>query len=132
MNDKEQVRLATFILRRWQFYELNINKMKNNFHKWQAITFFRALQELEKEEVSLLARMYYKSPTQLYNKWYSAFETCKGASLEEVAEQTGKTVTQVRSELRVIKIKFAKRYNELSNEPKKITLIRDKTNEKGA
>lgn len=118
MNDKEQVRLATFILRRWKFYELNITKMKNNFHKRQAVTFFKTLQELEKEEVSLLAMMYYKNPTQLYNKHYNAFETCQGASLEEVAEQTGKTVTQVRSELRVIKIKFAKRYNELANEPR--------------
>ncbi|MFG5564822.1 hypothetical protein ACFJYA_11280 [Enterococcus faecalis] len=130
VQHRRAVQQAKFALRHWKYYEQNLQGL--SYHeKNHAIALFKGLQQLEQEEVQLLAERYYKSTEYANMDNMGQYHTVKPVSFEKIAKTIGREVKALQSQLREIERKlgnFIIEYEEQSkkeNEDKRIPSFED-------
>lgn len=98
---RRAVQQGKFALRHWNYYEQNLQDL--SYHgKNHAIELFKGLQQLEQEEVQLLAERYYKSTEYANMDNIGHYHTVKPVSFEKIVKTIGGEVKALQSQLREI------------------------------
>ncbi len=104
-QQREQQR-AKFALIRWHYYEEHIQELQY-YAKVSAISFFKSLKHLTKEEVNLLAERYYKSSEGAnYNEDLGCFKTVIPVPYKIVAEGFKRPQNDIQDTLKQIERKL--------------------------
>lgn len=109
-------RIGKFQLSRWKFYEDNIHRFEEltplAIFKKHSTAFFKALAQLEEDEIEYLALRYYKEPTQLYNKWLGVYQTVKPEKYDVLGVQLGLTDKELRELYYPLHVKLGALYTK--------------------
>ena len=122
VNDRRALQIAKLLLRHWPFYERNFQELGGHV-KSSALCLFKALKQLDSEEVKWLAERYYKSQQEAnYSDRLDECMTIIPVPFKEVAEVLNRPEKTVQKELRRIErrlgfyiLDYQREYEEQSN-----------------
>ena len=122
MNSRRALQIAKHLLIQWPFYERNFQELRGHV-KSSALCLFKALKQLDSEEVKWLAERYYKSEQQAnYSNRLDECTTIIPVPFKDVAKVLNRAEQTVQEELRRIERKlgfyimdYQREYEEQSN-----------------
>lgn len=110
--NKDHLRLGQHVLKRWAFYERNINKL-NLGEKVRAVILFQSLKELSDDELKLLAERYYKGESIYnYDRYRNAYTTVKPVGIEAIAKNLDIKPNKLRMDFKRIERKLGEIYTK--------------------
>lgn len=102
MQSRRALQQAKYLLRQWRFFERNFQEMQGRV-KTSALSLFKALKQLDKEEVNWLAERYYKSQNEaVYSEYLGEYTTVIPVPYIEIAKVFNCSEKTVQEELKRI------------------------------
>ncbi|EGO7832339.1 hypothetical protein FH947_001907 [Enterococcus faecalis] len=122
MSDRRALQLAKHLLIQWPFYERNFQELRGRV-KSTALCLFKALKQLDSEEVNWLAERYYKSEREAnYSERLDECMTIIPVPFKDIAQVFNRPEQRVQEELRRIErrlgfyiMDYQREYEEQAN-----------------
>ena len=106
MVRQNPVRVGKSLFKSWQFFEKNIAVLKG-VRRENAIFFFKALKQLDSEEIDLVSERYYKSDHPVnFNDFLGVHTGVRPVPFPVLVNKLGVNENQLKQRIRAIEIKL--------------------------